>query len=300
MPSLRSALNQRVYAALEGPMRSRVVDRPIILVGTGRSGSTALRRALGTHPFVLAAPDEAPLLRELGAFASLYRQRARDTESGAYFLEYARYSPGEFRAQVRMMALTASFGERGVARAALHKGAEQGLATLRSLQAWCVRTFPDQQQFEALQWVFPEARFVHLLRNGIDCVNSMMHFPDMKARLTFERMCERWAAAVDRYAYVHENANAIHLDHADMLADPEAFCARLQSFLKLPYSAKPASFLQSTMTIPLGGTTKQNVSAEEEHAKRPPAYEGWTDDQRMMFSDICGKAMVDSGYELPF
>lgn len=121
-----------------------------------------------------------------------------------------------------------------------------------------------------LRRVYPEARLVHLIRDGRKVVRSLMNGVGM----TFELACEWWVNAVQKCDA--ESLPTVRLE--DLLAGPGAF-NRLGI-------AIPEDVWRDAVANP--------VNATKEH-KLPP-HEEWTDEQTETFWRICGDVMGRHGY----
>jgi len=164
---------------------------------------------------------------------------------------------------------------------------------------------------DTLAGMFPGARFVHVLRDGREVVNSMTHIAatvpaeelaDMRARGflplwadDFHAACTTWRDAVraaldfcDR-----QPARGLTLFHRDVEREPENAVATLLRFLGAADEPGPAAFLRqhrinSSFAAPGG------VPAE--HYTRPDPWATWTPEQQATFSDIAGPEMTRCGF----
>ena len=55
----------------------KFVERPIFVIGTGRSGTSILLQAMGAHPLIFAARGEAPLISFTGDFMASFESMDR-------------------------------------------------------------------------------------------------------------------------------------------------------------------------------------------------------------------------------
>jgi Sulfotransferase family len=134
---LRAA--RRVLRRSRGPLRARLGrldERLVFIVGSPRSGTTFLGRAIGSLPGFV----------DLGEVAALK----------ASVPELASCAPDEGAPRLRrLLALTGRLGLAGGLRAVEHTPENAFVA-------------------EALSLAFPEARFVHPVRDGRDVVASLL------------------------------------------------------------------------------------------------------------------------------
>ena len=84
-----------------------------------------------------------------------------------------------------------------------------------------------------IQRLFPDAQFIHLVRDGRDCVASMERMPPWNSRTTGRRI-EAWMEAVERWAdavEVQPPGTLFELRYEDLVSDPEPELRKLCEFL---------------------------------------------------------------------
>lgn len=267
--------------------------RPIFIVGSGRSGTSVLLQALGQHPAIVSAPGEAPLLTYLSACA-------RPFEFGTgkeFFLASIQSSTTYLYEGLRKLSIESCFGPyyglARIARARLHKGVKSWPTY------WAAKTFPSEQGYDSLRILFPDVRFIFIVRNGIEVVHSMTKFHGFSDR-QFEEQCRAWVMSFESFKYLISKPEAIFVRHENLVSDGAEVSRQLFRFLQVEQSTKPIDFLNGTVVHPLNEKTKQNTDAREQLANRAKAYEQWSDEQRSSFLGICGTTMQELGYPIPF
>lgn len=189
---------------------------PFFVVGAQRSGTTLLRLMLMHHPAICRCFE-----LEYVAPAIAGRSDFPDGES------YRRFLAPRF--DYRTSGLTA---EPGL------DFAETARGFLRQVQAADGRPVVGatvHHHFDELPRVWPDARYVHLLRDPRDVARSCVEMGWggnawagaevwLDARTAWRRLCERVPA--DRRMEVR---------YEDLVARPEAELARITDFLGLPY-----------------------------------------------------------------
>lgn len=272
----------------------RFVERPVFVVGVARSGTSVLKRAIGEHPAVLSTSGEAPYIASVALLA--YSFEFHDNR------DYLRASLGipvpYLYRQVRRMIFESAVGSHYGLRRAVELMLERH-RRLSAIRHWCAKTFPDEQSAGCLLRLYPDARFLHIHRNGIEVVNSMTRFREMSRR-SFEEQCRTWADAVMRYRYLHQLDEASVVRQEWLVRDPEGALSELLSFLRLPYHPGPSAFAATTLVHPLDEATESGIEVRHRLAERRPSHESWTLEQRETFKRICGDGMVELGYEVPF
>lgn len=271
------------------------LDRPAFVVACGRSGSTALCRALGTHSQVLMPPTESPLIHTFGRTAHTY-----GCGTSRYCEQHVAIPAPRLRRRLRRLCLDSALGvSLGVQHMAKEgSGLREILGARRRLRRWGAKVFPDRNAAEGLLWLFPEARFVYLVRDGRDVVRSMSRFGSFK-EMDFEGRCRFWADNARKFNYLRGHPRATTVRFEDFVADPAATFDRLADHLEVDHEDGPARFASSTLVHPLDRPTSDG-SPREEYASRPPAHQEWNEAEREAFREICRAPMSSLGYDIPF
>ena len=275
--------------------------RPIFVVGTGRSGTTVLLEALGAHPNLLAAWGEAPLVRDFGRLAQAFT--ADDTD-GAYLRATNCLSDRRYLATLRQLAFETTFGQDGGLYRRCRATAERLVKyrksplRLRLISHWCAKTFPDEQSFQGLLVMYPQTRFLWIVRNGLEVVHSRTRFKGFES-IQFAKQCRTWANSIDTYSWVARTDRALELRHEDLVSDADAFFNRVHEFLGLRPHPGPARFAKSTLIHPLDRKTEAQIDVKEALGQREAGWRRWSDEEKKTFLEICGGAMRTLGYRIP-
>jgi hypothetical protein len=268
-------------------------SRPILVVGTGRSGTSVLLQALGRHPQIFGMPGEAPYLTSLGSAAQLLEGHA----DHAYYVESLKVSKSYLFKQLRRMVFEVAGGPDHAWRLMTEGLLRRGSSPV-GRRFWCAKSFPGPDAAAGLLALYPSLRFIYIVRNGCDVVHSMSKF-DGFAHEDFETHCRRWAQDVEKYRYLVVLKQSIVATHESLLAEPETFFERLFTFLGLPSHPEPARFAMTTLVHPLDHSTMRGVDPRSEMQRREPVWQKWTQSQRDRFRDICEAGMRELGYSIP-
>ncbi len=285
MTSLGKLLSKKVY------------EHPILVVGVGRSGTSILRESLGQHRNVLSARREVPLFQ----FVAEVAYQLAEGPKADHFQYCCRIPVHDMKERLRRMTFEICWGPNyGIAQM-LRRWCSSPIAISRK-SAWVARTFPDEKGAVGLRVLFPHIKFVHIHRDGVEVVASRMKYEAFRDD-PFESHCEEWARSSERYRYMKDLDCAITITHSQLVEQRDQVFSRILDFVGLPPDDAPTRFAESTVMIPREiprAAQKLDTGVEALLKKRPPSYLEWTNSQRSAFKRICGHAMDELGYKIPF
>lgn len=266
---------------------------PIFVVGSGRSGTSVLQRALGQHSTILSL-DESPFIPYVGYLLHPFEFR----DNNDYHRGYLRTSIDYMYARFRTLCFESAIGEHYGLRELVKNPADFVSLVVRT-RFWCAKTFPNKVEGAGLVKLYPNAKFLYIYRNGCAVVNSRSHFGQMKQQ-SFRAHCETWAKHVEKYNYLFDMPEALAVRQEDLLNQPVDVFRRIQSFVGVPYEDALANYTQTTLVHPLDKSTQQEVNAVDTLKARAAPHTTWSREQKEIFKDICGDGMQKLGYEIPF
>ncbi|RFU42690.1 sulfotransferase [Actinomadura logoneensis] len=206
--------------------------RPVFVFGCPRSGTTLLQLMLHSHPR-LAIPAETrfvlPAYTGRCDFGDL-----TDRENRLRLAEWITARP------------ETKFADLGLDPAAVTEEIADGPATIGSALGIVFRAYA--RRFDRARWgdkrpsyskhvpallrMFPDAQFVHLVRDGRDCVASLREMPWYK--LDLNHAIAAWREAVDTGRRTSDRLGAdayYELRYENLVADPEGELRKLCVFL---------------------------------------------------------------------
>jgi hypothetical protein len=141
---------------------------PLVVLGVRRSGTTLLRVMLDRHPD-LAVPDESYFIPQLAD-----RQRSHvDVEA---FLDDLRRLPTIREWEIPLDQVRARL-RPGMPLGEAIGAVYETYAALRGKERWGDKTPMYMQRLPLLERLFPDARYVHLVRDGRDTAVSFLSMP---------------------------------------------------------------------------------------------------------------------------
>ncbi|MBI4259823.1 MAG: sulfotransferase [Actinobacteria bacterium] len=270
---------------------------PAFVVGPGRSGTTMLRLMLDAHPR-LAIPPESHFV------PAVWRVRRRyQRPGGVDAARLARDIVGTFRFREwglpaeevldRVRALdrptVADVVEAAFLAYAAHHGKDR----------WGDKTPSYGLDLPLIAGMFPEARFVHLVRDGRDVALSLRDVPWGTSDPV--QAAEFWSHRV-RVARRDGTAlgpgRFLELRYEDLVADPEGVLGRVCGFLDLDLRPEMLRYFERS-----GRALPERVRRSHEHEGKPPTA-GLRDWRREMdpvdvalFEAVAGEELEALGYE---
>jgi len=144
-----------------------------------------------------------------------------------------------------------------------------------------------------LSKMFPGAHFIHIVRDGRDVVNSMLHsgFP-WKWASDFQVACKTWVGFV-KAALEFEDTNPtriLRVYHELLITNSSKKLKKILDFLNLPYEEATTELYKSRKII---NSSFKNESERE----RLKWQNSWSLEQKVIFASICGSLLVKLEYE---
>src|SRR5213082_930585 len=186
---------------------------PLIILGVGRSGTTLLRVMLDRNS-TLAIPYETFFVPQLA-----HRHRKRPKVD-------------EFLDDLGRLRTLYDWGiEPDDVRPRLHEGmtTSEAIAERQGKTRWGDKTPLYMQQLPLLERLFPDARWVHLVRDGRDAALSFLELPagfsgkTWAQPRTVAQFAARWRTEIlaARRLGRHAGGRYLELRYEDLVADPE-------------------------------------------------------------------------------
>jgi hypothetical protein len=275
--------------------------RPCFIVGSGRCGTTLLRRMLVAGGEIHIPPETYMLGPAVRFFR---RQRDRTwthlVRNVLAMFEYHREFE-HFQVSLRPVYLRlveAPPAERSLAMVLdamyRHHAGQTGATCTR----WADKTPLNTFAMEEIRATFPDARFVNLIRDGVDVVHSWI---TADLGMTMEKAAERWTRAIvaaGGFSKRHAGA-CLDVRYEQLVASPADSLRRVCEFLGLGFHASMLE--ESPGAAPMG-----DVEARAHHANalRPVSTasvgKGRRElslDDRQRLDRLIGRHLERLGYE---
>jgi len=267
---------------------------PLLLLGVSRSGTTLLRVVLDRSPGI-AIPDES-------FFVPLLARRHRHVDPERFLDDLRRLpalvtwglDPAEVAPRLRTHVST------GEAIAAVF----EAYAAKAGKPRWGDKTPMYMRHLPLLERLFPEAQYVHLIRDGRDAAVSFLQMPAGTYTRTWshpesaaEFACLWRTEVMDARALGARVGprRCLEVRYEDLVADPARTVASICAFAGLPYRQEMLDFAGA---VDVSGKPHQQRLLEPAR----PGLRNWRvelppDDVRA-FEAVAGGLLAELGYEL--
>ena len=227
-PSVSSALSVVEKILLTNNLLSKQMKR-IFLVGAPRSGTTILQSLLAAHPEIISFP-ESKFFHYL-----LYEEFATKLSSRLETF---------LRDEIHRPELLNDFDDNQTVanKASWFVRILDGLAVEKNKSIWLEKT-PEHIYFiEDIQSLIPDAKFIHILRNGMDTIASMYEatrsYHDLWGDAwDLEHCIDRWKyAMLTSHKYVN-TSNHILVKYEELVDNKTHILSQICIFLEIEYDA---------------------------------------------------------------
>jgi hypothetical protein len=257
---------------------------PIVLGGCGRSGTTLVRMILDSHPAICCGPE-----------SSVFRRSALDP--GELALKFD-LDPGQVR------AIHESAGSRPVFIEAFAALCLERTGKRR----WAEKTPRNIRRLDVIFRHFPQARFIHVLRDGRDVVCSLRTHPrhrvvngELVPLNTWKPIAgcaRRWRNDIERSRPYWSDPRFLTLRYEELVREPCPVLERLMAFVGEAWDDRLLEHAGTGSPFRNVTTFAQNPEALEPVSTR--AVSRWERDldakDRRIFKRIAGKLLIELGY----
>jgi len=267
-----------------------------VFVGSGRSGTTLLRTIFDGHP-ELAVANEPQFM------GTVARQRSR-LESGGFdatsFLEVIDKNPNYRRLSLDRSTVETSITDADPLNVADGVRVVLGVFAEREGKPLYGDKTPGYVvQIPELAAMFPEARFVHLIRDGRDVALSYIERPWGPSSVGEAALYWRSRVARGRQAGMALGSDRyLEARYENLVSDPETEVRRICEFLSLEFAAEMLQYRQAAEKFIASSHQPEAFTA----LVRPPTsgLRDWSNTMSQndvaLFEAIAGGLLVDLGY----
>lgn len=283
------------------PIRGVKRYNPFFIVGSGRSGNTLLRKLLNNHSTVSIPPETYVL----GKVIKKYRQQR--TMRWIDLVEYI-FSSFEFHPEFETFKISlsplvqelkiASKKNRNLAfmiNRFYHYYAEQ---IESDCKRWGDKTPLNTFALERIYSVFPDAKFINIIRDGCDVVSSYVRAGIYQS---FEDAAKRWRIStelVEKFYKNHHDA-VLNVRYEELVTQPTSILRDICRFLGLNFESQMLE--ENTNYHKLGDV---EIRAHHANVLNPVSASSigkgraaLSFDEKIKLEEIIGGRLKDLGYD---
>jgi sulfotransferase family protein len=266
---------------------------PLLILGVRRSGTTLLRVMLDRHS-QLAVPDESYFVPQLAD------RHLRHVDPDQFVDDLRRLNTlSEWDVPLEQVRARLTAGMSiGAAIATVYAVyAEQ-----RGKPRWGDKTPMYMQNLRLLERLFPDALYVHLIRDGRDAATSFLSMPHgivtetwMHPRTPADFACQwRTEVAAARRLGHRVGPRYLEVRYEDLVADVETVLGRICELARLEYEPAMADY---------AGNVDVSAKPHQQSLKQPPTkgLRDWrtqmTADDVAAFEHVAGDLLRELAYE---
>ena len=235
-------------------MKDLLLKKPIFIIGSGRSGTTLLQRMLRSHSNISSPTGESHFFIPLYKYPDKYGDLSQ-AENVKKVLEEMRRISREF-CEEDLHGL--KFDTTALANEFVDKGVNSTLDIISLLltknalgenkNRWLEKTPYYILHISTLLKMFPDAQFVHIIRDGRDCALSMLERKyDLKI-FNIYQAAKIWSRYVDMGQEAKEYLSSdvyFEFRYEDLISDPETKVKEICTFLGEKYEDNVVDFIKS-------------------------------------------------------
>lgn len=275
-------------------------ERPIVIVGCPRSGTTLLQLMLHAHARIAIPPENRfvlPVYRRRRDFGDLHLRRNRDRVASfivdGRWSRFRHFDISEDDVRERLRRADPTIGS-------LLAGVFAAYAAKFDKPRWGDKRPAYIERLDVVLRLFPRAQIIHIVRDGRDCVSSLQRMPWWQ-QSTYAAI-RTWVDAIRHGERARATLRAdqySEVRYEDLVTDPEPQLRRLSSWLGEDFDpAMLAPQRVSPVAVPAGKTwhraTQQRVNAT--------AVRRWASDlapwELELMEAVAADALRRHGYEL--
>ena len=266
---------------------------PLVVLGVSRSGTTLLRVILDRSPGI-AIPDES-------FFVPLLARRHGRTVDAERFLDDVARIP-TIRAWGLRAEDVAPRVRRGMATGDAIAAVFEAYAERAGKPRWGDKTPMYMRHLGLLERLFPDAQYVHLVRDGRDAALSFLEMPEGTFTRTWAhpttpaQFACLWAKEVSDARVLGRRvgtARYYEVRYEELVADPEGVVQAICAFAGLPFESGMLAYTDSVDV---------SEKPHQQRLLRPPTagVRSWRDDMAPgdvdAFEAVAGDVLRELGY----
>lgn len=215
-----------------------MIQSRVFLVGCARSGTTLLQSLLATQPTVASFPESRFFLEAVQTVRDRRRVRwgIRPAAMQRQLQTFAQQIGYDDQPHMRLPRYSPWLKDYVAAFVRL-----LDMATLAQRKTvWLEKTPGHIRYIDLIEHYLPDAKFIHIVRNGADVVASLYavvnEYPTQwRERLTIEQCIDRWRHAVQLTSRHLAKANHFLVRYESLVTNPPTVIQQICRFINVPF-----------------------------------------------------------------
>jgi len=266
---------------------------PVFVVGMNGSGTTMLLDCLGRHPALYAFPKETRLIPYLMSRVGVFGDLSNDANFERLWDEVRNLGVFRLANGDQPVPVPADWRDHSRSLAAVLDGVFRYFAAREGKRRWCEKTPQHAQHLLALAELFPNAKFIQVIRDGRDCAASFHRRWRRQPDLTMYRWKKVVATGQTQGQRLGEG-RYLETRYEDLTAEPESSLRRICDFLELRFDN---AVLESAQPYMQAGTGDSGRGLKRNSGKWQSYF---TARVQQRLEQIAGRTLAQCGYATHF
>lgn len=250
-----------------------------------RSGTTLLRYLLDSHPNISCGPETVRFIPELRQYIdNVLRSEVFEKTLDSFNLNEERFL------QLAARDPIASFFSP--------------LCEANNKKRWATKTPSNILHFDFLGKLFPDAHFIHVIRDGRDCLCSLNNVDWWGTPLidpaSFYQTAKRWAEYVEAGKTHGKSLNYLEITYENLTENPKNELEKILAFIGEDWDDALLSHEKRDYKHEVRVDSRNKTGATRPITRQESKWKStFTEKQSRRFSSIAGGLLDNLGYEIP-
>lgn len=266
---------------------SVVISKPIFIVGMNGSGTTMLLDCLDSHPCLYGFRRETKIIPYFIKSAERYGDLLQDDNFKKMWDDFRHMSFFKYVNNGKEVPLPKDWQKSPRSVAGVIDGTLNYFAQKDGKSRWCEKTPMNAQHISLLASTFPNAKFIHIIRDGRACAASFHRRWGINPELSVYR----WKHIVQEARMQGKTIPDRYLEvyYEVLTNNPEPCLQNICRFIQVPYDLR---------IISLSRIRKHSGSSDAVITKREEYWHTYFSPDRIYaFERVAGKVLHEFGYK---